>query len=125
MAVQRARGKLMSNDFNDELVLDSIKSNLMGLYMPQQGWIAEMSNRIIVNNKNTIIKWENCPKFFWVPAMEMTVYCQNRRTSKAIATVSTDFDVMSYELWHGQSPDIKHLPVWECTAYVIVPKERR
>ena len=30
-----------------------------------------------------------------------------------------------YELWHGAKPDVSHLRVWGCTAYVHVQKDKR
>lgn len=32
---------------------------------------------------------------------------------------------MPYELWHGQKPDVSHLRVWGCTAYVHVQKDKQ
>jgi len=29
-----------------------------------------------------------------------------------------------YELWYGDKPDVSHLRVWECTAYVHVQKDK-
>ena len=30
-----------------------------------------------------------------------------------------------YELWHGRKPDVSHLQVWGCTAYVHIQKDKR
>lgn len=46
----------MSNDFMHELELEEIESNLTVPDTQQQDDIAEMSNRIIMNDANTIIK---------------------------------------------------------------------
>lgn len=64
------------------------------------------SNKIIVNNTNAMIKWTNCPKLFWVPAIETVVYIENCTISKAIATTSTDGEVTPYEPWCYQKPNI-------------------
>lgn len=56
----------MSNDFIHELSLDSVESNITVPYTPQEYGVAEMSNRIIVNDANPIIMWANFPKSFWV-----------------------------------------------------------
>ncbi|KAI6011932.1 hypothetical protein PISMIDRAFT_117620 [Pisolithus microcarpus 441] len=29
-----------------------------------------------------------------------------------------------YELWHGRKPDVSHLRVWGCTAYVHLQKDQ-
>lgn len=59
----------MSNDFMHELAIEDIESNLMRSYKTQKDGVAEMSNRSIINNANTIIKWGNSPKSFWVSKM--------------------------------------------------------
>lgn len=66
MTVQRDRVELMSNDFMDELTLDSVESNVTVSYTPQYNGLAETINRIIVNDANTMIKLVNCPKSFEV-----------------------------------------------------------
>jgi hypothetical protein len=30
-----------------------------------------------------------------------------------------------FELWHGKKPDVSHLRIWGCTAYVHVQKDKR
>lgn len=62
MIVQQDQGKLISNDFVNELVFYGVESNLTVLYMPQQDSVAETSNKIIINDANGIIKRTNCPK---------------------------------------------------------------
>lgn len=126
MIVQHDQCELTSNDLMDELALEGVKSNLMTRYTPQDDGVAEASNRITVNDTNTMIKSINCSKSFCVTAMTMAVYLQNCVTLKAIriATVSTNRKMTLDELWCGQKPNIRHLRFWSCIAYVMVPKER-
>lgn len=125
MIVQRNRSELTSNGFMYELASEDIKSNLTGLYTPQQDGVVKTSNRIIVNNANAMIKCVNCPKSFGFPVIETAVYIRNYTTSRAIAMTFTDCEVISYELWCCQKPNIRHLHVQGCSTYIMVPKERR
>lgn len=68
------RGGLTSNNKMHELAFEGLKSNLTEPYTPQDGDVAETSNRIIINDWNTMTKRVNCPKWFWVPEMKTAVY---------------------------------------------------
>lgn len=73
-----------------KLPLDSVTLNLTVPYPPQENSVAKMSNRIIVNDANDMIKGANYPKSFWVPAMKTLINIRNSTRSKAIATASTN-----------------------------------
>jgi len=46
-------------------------------------------------------------------------YIQNRLSTKALENAPP------YELWHGYKPNLSHLKVFSCIAYVHHPKETR
>eukprot|EP00253_Pinus_taeda_P002397 PITA_02397 len=56
---------------------------------------------------------------FWVEAAETTCYLVNRSPSSALE------DKTPQEVWTGKKPSLSHLRVFECDAYVHVPKEKR
>lgn len=95
--VQRGRGEFTSNDFLQQLALEEVESNLRAPYTLQEDGVAEMSNRIIINNANAMMRTVNCSKLFRVKKMETTVYIRNGTTSKAIAMASTNDEGTSYE----------------------------
>lgn len=53
--------------------MEEIELNLTLPCTQQEVDVAKTSNRIIVYYANTIIKWLNYPKLFWVSAIEKAV----------------------------------------------------
>jgi hypothetical protein len=48
------------------------------------------------------------------------VHVDNRCPTSAL-----DGNITPYEVWHGRKPDVSHLRVWGCLAYVHVQKNKR
>ena len=59
------------------------------------------------------------PKEYWAEAVATAVYLRNLTPTRAIREGSP------FEAWNGRRPNLSHLRVWGCTAYVRVPKENR
>ena len=51
----------------------------------------------------------------------VAAYCHiwNRCSTTSLHTLKTP-----YELWHRKKPDVSHLRVWGCTAYVHIQKDK-
>src|SRR5882762_7779315 len=60
------------------------------------------------------------PASFWGEALASYVHVWNRLPTSAIPGATTP-----YELWHGTKPDVSHLRVWGCTAYMHVQRDQR
>src|SRR5258705_12766215 len=60
------------------------------------------------------------PACFWGEALASYVHVGNRLPTSAIPGATTP-----YELWHGTKPDVSHLRVWGCTAFVHVQRDKR
>ena len=58
-------------------------------------------------------------KGFWGDCLASLVHVWNRCPAEAVK------DTTPYELWHGCKPDVSHLRVWGCTAYVHVQEDKR
>jgi hypothetical protein len=72
--------------------------------------IAEIT-RAMLNEKNL-------PNYFWVEAVSNVVYIMNR-------TPTTTVHGMTFEeKFIGKKPDVSHLRVFGCIAYVHVPDEK-
>jgi hypothetical protein len=61
---------------------------------------------------------KNVPLQFWGLAIECAAYIHNRTTHSASSTTP-------YEYWYKKKPDIAHLKVFGCRAFVHVPDEKR
>ena len=59
------------------------------------------------------------PHKFWAEALSTAVYLRNRSPTKAVE------EKTPYEAWSGDRPNVKHLRLFECIAYALVPKDER
>jgi hypothetical protein len=56
---------------------------------------------------------------FWGECLAALVHVWNRCPMSAVSKKTP------FELWHGRKPDVSHLRIWGCTAYVHVQKDKR
>ena len=59
------------------------------------------------------------PDFYWAEAVATAVYIINRTPTAAI------HDMTPEERYTGRKPDISHLKIFGCIAFVHVPNEFR
>jgi hypothetical protein len=71
------------------------------------------------DDQSAMLAEANLPASFWGECLAALVHILNR-----IPTASAK-NATPYELWHGKKPDVSHLRVWGCTAYVHVQKDKR
>ena len=86
-------------------------------YTPQQNGVAEWKNRHIAKVAHALMAEKNMPHSFWVEAVSTAVYIMNRTPIAAI------HDVTPEERFTGKKPDLSHLKVFGCIAYVHMPDE--
>ncbi len=66
----------------------------------------------MLNEKNFI-------NYFWVKAITIAVYIMNQTPIAAVHGMTLE------EKFTGKKPDVSHLRVFGCIAYVHVPNEKR
>ena len=59
------------------------------------------------------------PEYYWAEAIHAAVYIMNRTPTVAI------HGMMPEEKFTGKKPDLSHLKVFGCLAYVHIPDELR
>ncbi|KDQ05521.1 hypothetical protein BOTBODRAFT_98656, partial [Botryobasidium botryosum FD-172 SS1] len=59
------------------------------------------------------------PPSFWLRALAAFVHSHNRSPTSALSHTTP------YEVWHGCKPDVSHLRVFGCAAYVHIQKNKR
>ena len=59
------------------------------------------------------------PLKFWGEAVTTAVYLRNRSPTRALNGVTP------YEAWRGEKPDLLHLRVWGCRAFMHVNHVKR
>src|SRR5882724_7136360 len=58
------------------------------------------------------------PEIFWGECLAALVHTWNRSPSK------TTGGTTPYQLWYGKIPDMSHLRIWGCMAYVHTQKDK-
>ncbi|EZA62197.1 Copia protein [Ooceraea biroi] len=69
---------------------------------------------------HTMLRAKSLPKNLWAKAVSTAVYVLNRTTHSNRSNVKTPF-----EIWNERKPDLKHIRIFESTAYIHVPKQLR
>jgi len=116
-------GEYMSNDFDAYLRAEGIERRHTTRNRPQQNGSAERANRTIMEAVVAALAESGLPQSFWLEALASFIHVWNRLPSSSTALKSTA--TTPYELWYKKKPDLSHLRVWGCRAYVHVQKDKR
>ncbi|GLI60618.1 hypothetical protein VaNZ11_002766, partial [Volvox africanus] len=92
-----------------------VKHELSVPYTPQQNAKAEHLNRTLLDKMRTILAESGVPKKWWHEALCTASYLRNRSPSSGKPKTP-------FELLIGTVPDVSHLRVFGCVAYIHVPK---
>ncbi|KAL8492735.1 hypothetical protein ACS0TY_024073 [Phlomoides rotata] len=63
----------------------------------------------------SMMSYSDLPKSFWGYALETATYILNRVPSKSVPKTPS-------ELWIGRKPNLTHMRIWGCPAYVLDKK---
>ena len=86
---------------------------------PPQNGVAERANRVLSERITAMLKESGLAMAFWGEALAALIHVWNRCPTAALDNATP------YELWNGRKPDVSHLRVWGCTAYVHVQQDKR
>ena len=112
-------GEFKSDEFNDVLRQNGIKILQSIPYTPQQNGCAERFNQTIIE-KAQALRFEAClPQSWWEFCVLHAVHLYNRTPIQCLNWRTP------YELLQGVAPDVAHLRVLGCGAYVYLPEEHR
>ena len=112
-------GEYFSNEFSSFLKKHGIQRQFSCRYTPQQNGVAERKNRHIAEVARALMAEKNMPHCYWAEAVSTAVYIMNRTPTAAV------HDMTPEEKFAGRKPDLSHLKVFGCIAYVHVPDELR
>src|ERR1700679_3880994 len=112
-------GEYMSNEFINYMLDHGITRQYTVRARPQQNGVAERANRTIEEDVVAMLAESRLPPSFLGQAVASYVHIWNRCSTTSLASKTP------YELWHRKTPDVSHLRVWGCTAYVHVQKDKR
>ncbi|KAG2770705.1 hypothetical protein Pcac1_g18319 [Phytophthora cactorum] len=88
-------------------------------YAHQTNGTAERANRTIVTIGRIMLHYAGLDKTFWAEAAMTAIYIKNRLPSPKVPG-KTPFEVV-----YKSKPNVKHMRVFGCKAYVLTPKEKR
>ena len=112
-------GEYIHDQFNTYLFTMGIERQVTVARTPQQNGVAERANRTIMEAARAMLHAAGLPLGFWEYAVTAAVYLRNRSPTKALT------DATPYEAWRGDKPDLSHLRVFGCRAYMHVDKTKR
>jgi hypothetical protein len=84
---------------------------------PQNG-VAERMNRTLRDKAKCMLSESGLPSMFWDEAILIAAYLYNRVIPSGNKTIP-------YQNWTGNSPMYKHLRVFGCKAYAVMPAHSR
>jgi len=112
-------GEYFSNEFSEYLKEHGIQRKYSCSYSPQQNGVAERKNMHIAEIARAMLNEKNLPNYFWAEVIATAVYIMNRTPTKAIHGMTPE------EKFTGKKPNVSHLKVFSCIAYVHVLDEKR
>ena len=114
-----AGGEYKSEQFDDFLRDRGIEILTSLPYVHQQNGRAERFNRTIMEKAQSMRLDACIPQSWWEFAVNHAVHVYNRTPMSRLKWKTP------FELLHGKKPDISHLRVFGCGAYVYLPREKR
>jgi transposase InsO family protein len=112
-------GEFMSKEFLKFLEDCGITLQFTVRNRPQQNGVAERANRVIVEGIITMLEESGLSKVFWDEALAAFIHVANMVPTSSVP------DKTPYEGWHNEKPNVSHLRVWGCLAYVHIQKDKR
>lgn len=92
-----------------------ISQQLTAPYTPEQNGKSERLNQIIFQIARKILKFSGMPDRYWAEVALYAVYVKNCIPDKT--------GISMYERWTQRMPDLSHMRIFGCKAYVFRPSE--
>src|SRR3954451_19059998 len=112
-------GEYMSNAMLDFTNSCGIQRQHTTRNRPQQNGVAERANRLISERITAMLSESGLSKSFWGDCLASLVHVWNRCPTEAVQ------DATPYELWYKCKPDVCHIRLFGCTAYVHIQRDKR
>ena len=119
-AIREDKGsEFMSNEFNQYCIDNGIERQHTVRNRPQQNGDVERAHRTVSDQVTAMLNEANLPIQFWFHAFVAFLHVLNRTPTAPLP------DQTPHEAWLKKKPDVSHLRVWGCLAYVHVQKDKR
>ncbi len=88
-------------------------------YSPQQNGIVERKNKHFAKITRAMLNEKNLPNLFWAKVVAIVIYIMNQTPTETVHGMTLK------EKFTHKKPDVSHLKVFSCIAYVHVRDEKR
>src|SRR5229473_7361545 len=112
-------GVYMSREFKAFCIDHGIQRQHTVRNRPQQNGVAERANRTIEEGIISLLYESGMSPSFWGEAMASFIHVSNRMTTTLLQGATP------YETFYGSKPDLSHLCIWGCIAYVLIQRDKR
>ena len=113
-------GEYISNAMQNFLKSRGIQHQRTVPDSPQQNGVSERLNRTLLEMARAMMADSELPKCLWAEAISAACYVKNRLPTSCLKDNQTP-----YECWYGRAPNVEHLRIFGCTAYVHVNDQAR
>lgn len=112
-----SRGKYISFGLKKFYKEEKVVIEFTLAYTPKQNFITKWAWHILNTIKDIILVDSKFLKKFWAEAMGIATYLKNFLSTSSKEKITK-------KLWNSKRQDISHLIIFECLAYVKIPKKR-
>jgi len=85
----------------------------------QQNGVAERANRTMGDDISAMLYQAQLPPSLWGEALATQIHVWDRLPTSSLKGMTP------YEAWFKRKPDVSHLRVWGCLAYVFIQKHKQ
>jgi hypothetical protein len=111
-------GEYMFREFETFCIDHGIQRQYTVMKRPQQNGVAERANRMIEEGIISLLYESGMLPSFWGEAMALFIHVSNRVTTTSLQGATP------YKAFYGSKPDLSHLCIWGCTAYVLIQRDK-
>ncbi|KAF7768485.1 hypothetical protein Agabi119p4_7728 [Agaricus bisporus var. burnettii] len=112
-------GEYMSKAFISFTELAGIERRHSTRNRPQQNGLAERANRTMGERITAMLSESRLPGCFWGECISSMVHVWNMLPTASLSGTTP------FQAFYKRKPDVSHLRVWGCTAYVHVQRDKR
>ena len=108
-----------STEFESYLKKEGIEHQYTIPKTPEENGVSERMNRTLLETIRSMLADSRLPHRFWAEALSTAAYLINRSPTKTLDGKTP------FQAWYGKKPNVNHLRVFGCSAYIHVSKDER
>jgi len=80
----------------------------------------ERAIKSIIGHASAMLWHAGVQEDMWALAAKASTYLHNRVLNKSL-----EGEMTPYKIWTGRKPHVRHIRIWGCRAWAVVPKQKR